>query len=48
MLVNRINHPTSELRTLFAEEFYKMIIGEDTSSVENSSGMYQGEVNQAE
>lgn len=48
MLVNRINHPTSELHKLFAEELYKMIIGEDTSSVENSSGMYQGEVNQAE
>lgn len=47
MLVNRINHPTSELHTLFADELYKMIIGEEACFVENDSGMYQGEVNQA-
>ena len=48
LLVNRINHPTSEMHKLFADELYKMIIGEEACFVENSSGMYQGEVNQAE
>jgi lysophospholipase L1-like esterase len=48
LLVNRINHPTSEMHKLFADELYKMIIGEEECFVENSSGMYQGEVNQAE
>ena len=47
MLANRINHPISEMHKLFADELYKMIIGEECF-VENSSGMYQGEVNQAE
>ena len=46
MLVNRINHPVSELHKLFADELYKIIIGEEESFVANDSGMYQGKVNQ--
>ena len=46
MLVNRINHPTSEWHKLFADELYKIIIGEEECYVANDSGMYQGEVNQ--
>ena len=45
-LVNRINHPTSEWHKLFADELYKIIIGEEECYVANDSGMYQGEVNQ--
>ena len=48
MLVNRINHPTAEWHKLFADELYKMIIGEEECYVESDSGMYRGEVNQAE
>ena len=40
LLDNRINHPTPEMHTLFAEHLYEMILGETQTDVENDSTMY--------
>ena len=40
LLINRINHPCSEMHKLFADSLYEMIIGEGTGG-EGDSGMVQ-------
>lgn len=37
LLSNRINHPTAEMHELFAEELYKIIIGDATSAASDET-----------
>ena len=39
LLVNRINHPTSEMHKLFADSLYDMLIGNDSSSSDADDAM---------
>ena len=41
LLVNRINHPTSEMHLLFATALYEMIIEDDRNTAENQSTMFR-------
>jgi lysophospholipase L1-like esterase len=41
LLANRINHPTSEMHHLFADELYSMIIGNDTTEKQSDSTMFK-------
>lgn len=41
LLANRINHPTSEMHHLFANELYSMIIGNDTTEKQSDSTMFK-------
>ena len=43
LLANRINHPTSEMHTLFAEELYKIIMKDESSETESDSAMFEAE-----
>lgn len=42
LLVNRINHPISQMHKLFADALYGMIIGEDQRVLERDGGIYKG------
>lgn len=42
LLANRINHPVSEMHTLFAKALYDMLIEEGVSGKESDSTMYKG------
>lgn len=42
LLANKINHPISEMHMLFADSLYDMIIGEEISSKESDSSMFNG------
>lgn len=39
LLVNRINHPTSEMHTLFADALYEIIVGQERSDKKSDSTM---------
>lgn len=41
MLINRINHPTSEMHKLFAESLYDTIMGSGQACQESDSTMYR-------
>ena len=41
MLANRINHPTSEMHTLFADSLYDILIGDGESGKESDSTMFK-------
>ena len=41
LLVNRINHPTSEMHQLFADSLYDMIIGDTKNTSDNQSSMFK-------
>ena len=41
MLANRINHPTSEMQTLFADSLYDIIIGDGVSDKASDSTMFK-------
>lgn len=41
MLANRINHPTSEMHTLFADSLYDIIIGDGVSDKASDSTMFK-------
>lgn len=41
LLANRINHPTSQMHRLFADELYSIIIGEDTAQKQSDSTMFK-------
>lgn len=42
LLANRINHPISEMHTLFADSLYEIIIGEENNKKQSDSTMYNG------
>ncbi len=42
LLANRINHPESEMHTLFAEELYKIIMDDDQVKMKSDSTMFKG------
>lgn len=42
LLANRINHPISEMHTLFANSLYEIIIGEENNKKQSDSTMYNG------
>ena len=42
LLANRINHPISEMHTLFADSLYEIIIGEENNQKQSDSTMYNG------
>ena len=43
LLINRINHPTPRMHELFADELYKMIMGDEVNTKVSDSTMYRGE-----
>ena len=40
LLANRINHPTPEMHELFAEELYRVIMGDSENTVNSESTMF--------
>ena len=42
LLANRINHPTPEMHELFAEELYRVIMGDGENTAKNESTMFVG------
>ena len=42
LLANRINHPTPEMHSLFADKLYELIMGEAENSVSSDSTMFKG------
>ena len=42
LLVNRINHPISEMHKLFADRLYRLIIGEEANEAKSDDAMFKG------
>ena len=42
LLANRINHPTEEMHTLFADKLFELIMGGESVKKENDSTMFRG------
>jgi hypothetical protein len=42
LLANRINHPTPEMHSLFADKLYETIMGETQNTATSDSTMFKG------
>lgn len=42
LLVNRINHPISEMHKLFADRLYQLIVGEEGNEAKSDDAMFKG------